>query len=82
MNHAIPNTIECPLIEELMINVHNWEAHENKSYCFDYCELYTAYQIKNNMDVDAGILPQFHDKKSMRDFIDDNGIWAAILVVL
>ncbi len=45
MNHAIPNKIECPLIEELMLTAHNWEAHEKKSCCFDYCELYTVYHI-------------------------------------
>ncbi len=82
MNHAIPTTIECPLIEELMITVQNWEAHENKSCCFDYCELYTAYQISRNLGVDAGIVPHFHDQNTMRDFTDENGIWAAILVVL
>ncbi len=44
--------------------------------------MYTANQIKGNLGADAGIVPLFHDKNVMRDYIDENGIWAALLVVL
>jgi len=79
---AVPTTVECPMIDDLMIPVHHWETYEVKSCCFDYCELYTAYQIKGNLGADAGIVPLFHDKNVMRDFVDENGIWAAVLVIL
>jgi hypothetical protein len=46
VNHlAAPTTVECPMIDDLMIIVHNWDAYDVKSCCFDYCELYTAYII-------------------------------------
>jgi hypothetical protein len=70
------------MIDELRITIHNWEAHKNKSCCFDYCEFYTAFQISSNLGADAGIVPQFPDKNAMHDFADENGIWAAVLVVL
>ncbi len=65
-----------------MITVHNWDAYEVKSFCFDYCELYTAYPIKGYLGADAGIVPLFHDKNVMRDYVDENGIQAAVLVIL
>ncbi len=58
----------------------NWDANEVKSTCFDYCELYTAHRIKGNSGADARIVPLFHDKNVMRDYIDENGLWAAILI--
>jgi hypothetical protein len=69
-----PTTVECPMIDDLMIIVHNWDAYEVKSGCFDYCELYTTYQIKGNLGADAGIVPLFHDKNVMRDYVDVNGV--------
>jgi hypothetical protein len=39
--------------------------------------MYTAYKIKGNEGADAGIVPLFHDKNVMRDYVDENGIWAA-----
>jgi hypothetical protein len=53
-----------------------------KSKCFDYCELYTAHLINSNLGAEAGIIPLFHDKNAMRDYIDENGLWAAILIAL
>ncbi len=83
VNHlAAPTSDECPMIDDLMIIVHNWHAYEIKSCCFDYCELYSAYQMKGNSGADAGIIPLFHDKYVMRYYIDENGIWAAGLYVL
>ncbi len=43
---------------------------------------YTAYQINSNLGANAGIIPLFHNKNVMRDFIDENGLWAAVLVAL
>ena len=60
------------MIEDFMILVHNWDANEVKSSCFDYYELYSAYQIKSNLGADAGIVPLFHDTNVMRDHIDEN----------
>jgi hypothetical protein len=34
------------------------------------------------LGADAGIIPLFHDKNVMRDFSDENGLWAAVLTVL
>ena len=83
MNHlAVPTTVECPIIDDLKITVHNLDACEVKSCCFDYCELYTAYQIKGNLGADAGIVPPFHDKNVMIDYVDEKYIWAAVLVIL
>lgn len=79
---VIPDVIQCPIMAEILIPVHHWDTNENKSHCFDYCELYTAYQIKGNLGADAGIVPLFHDKNAMRDFTDENGLWAAIVTVL
>jgi len=70
---VVPNTIQCIMIEEaFIINVHHWETNDIKSNCFDYCELYTAFRIKDNLGVDAGIIPLFHDKNATRDFNDEN----------
>jgi hypothetical protein len=79
---AIPTTVDCPYIEDLIIPVYDWENRDNKSHCFDFGEMCTAYQIRSNMGADAGIIPLFHDKHVMRDFSDENGIWAAVLVAL
>ncbi len=62
---GIPNTIKCPMLEKVAAKVHNWETNDIKSKCFDYCELYTAYQIKENLGADAGIIPLYHDKKAI-----------------
>ncbi len=70
------------MIEEISINVHHWETNDINSNRFDYCELYTAFQIKDNLGADAGIIPLFHDTNAMRDFSDENGLWAAIVTVL
>jgi hypothetical protein len=75
-------TVPCPMIEDFMIPFHNWDANEVKSSCFDYCDLYSAYQIEISLGADAGIMPLFHDKNAMRDYIDENGVWAAVLDVL
>ncbi len=78
----VPNTIQCPKIEDISINVHHWDAVEIKSNCFDYCELYTAFQIKHNLGADGSIIPLLHDTNAMLDFSDENGLWAAIVTVL
>ncbi len=71
VNHfAARTTVPCPMIEDFMIPVHNWDANEVKSSCFDYYELYSAYQIKSNLGAGVGIVPLFHDKNVMRDYID------------
>jgi hypothetical protein len=70
------------MIDDLIITVHIWDAYEFKSCRFDNRELYTAYQIKGNLGADAGIVPLFHDNNVMRDYVDENGIWAAVLVIL
>jgi len=70
------------MIEEVSINVHHWETNDIKSKCFDYCELYTAFYIKYNLGADAGIIPLVHYKNAMRDFSDENGLWAAIITGL
>ena len=59
------------MIEDFMIRVHNWNANDIKSSCFDYYELYSAYKIKSNLGADAVIVPLFHDKNAMRDYIDE-----------
>ncbi len=41
-----------------------------------------AYQIKSKLGADAGIVPLFHDKNAMRDYIDENGVWAAVQEVM
>ncbi len=44
VNHvSAPTTVPCPVIEDFMILIYNWDANETKSSCFDYCELYSAY---------------------------------------
>jgi len=36
MKHlAAPTLVECPMIDDLMITVHNWDIYEIKSCCFD-----------------------------------------------
>ncbi len=70
------------MIEEVMTKVHHWETNDIKSNCFDYCEFYTAFQIKGNLGVDAGIISLFHDKNAMRDFNDENGLWTTIVTAL
>jgi len=67
---VVSNTIQCPILEEVFTKVHHWETDDIKSNCFDYCELYTAFQIKSNLGADAGIIPLFHDKNALRDFSD------------
>jgi hypothetical protein len=79
---AFPTTVECPNIDDLIIPVYEWDGRDDKSHCIDFGEMYTAYQIKSNLGADAGIIPLFHDKHAMRDFNDENGIWAAVLVAL
>ena len=79
---VVPNSMQCPIIHDISIIVHHWDSNENKAHCFDYCEIYTAFQIKGNLGADAGIIPLFHDKNVMRDFSDENGLWAAVLTVL
>ena len=60
VNHlAAPTTVECPMIEDSMITIHNWDAYEVKSCCFDYCEMYTAYHIKGNLGADAALFRSF-----------------------
>ena len=72
---AVPTTVECPSIDDLIIPVYDWEDRDNKSHCIDFGELNTAYQSSSNLGADAGIIPLFHyDKHVMRDFIDKNGI--------
>ena len=66
----------------MIIPVYDWDNRDDKSHCIDFGELYTAYQIRSNLGADAGIIPLFHDKHIMRDFSDENGIWAAVLVAL
>ncbi len=67
VNHlATPTSVECPMIDDLMITVHYWDSYEIKSCCFDECELDSAYQIKGNLGADASIVPLFHDKTVMR----------------
>ena len=70
---VVPKTIQCPMLEEITTKIRHWETNDIKSNCFDYCELYTAYRIKENLGADAGIIPLFHDKNAMRDFSDENG---------
>jgi hypothetical protein len=72
-----PNIIQCPMLEEVTTKVHHLETNDIKSNGFVYFEMYTAYQIKENLGADAGIIPMFHDKNAMRDFSDENGLWAA-----
>jgi len=79
---VVPNTIQCPMLEEVSTEVHHWETNNIKSNGFDYCELYTAFQIKDNLGADAGIISLFHDKNAMRDSCDENGLWAAIVIAL
>jgi hypothetical protein len=59
---VVLDTIQCPMLEEVTTKVHHWETNDIKSNCFDYCEMYTAFQIKDNLGADAGIIPLFHDK--------------------
>ena len=70
------------MLEEVINKVHYWETNDIKSNCFDYCEMYTAYQIKENLGADAGIIPLFHDKNAKRDFSGENGLWVAIVTAL
>jgi len=79
---VVSNTIQCPMIKEASINVHHWETNDIKSNCFDCCELYMAFQIKDNLGDDAGIIPLFRDKNAMRDFTDASGLCATIVTVL
>ncbi len=65
------------MLEEVTTKVHHWENYDIKSNCFDYCEMYTAYQIKENLGSDVGIISLYHDKYSMRDFSDENGLWGS-----
>jgi hypothetical protein len=68
---AVPTTVECPNIDDLIIPVYDWEDRDNKSHCIDFGELYTAYQIRSNLGADAGIIPLFHDKHVICDFSDE-----------
>ena len=70
------------MIEYVTTKVHHWETKDIKSKCFDYCKLYTDYQITKNLGADAGIIPLFHDKNAMRDFSDENGLWEAYVAAL
>jgi len=79
---VVSDTIQCPMIEEVPIIVHHWGTNDIKLNCYDYCELYTAFHITDNLDADAGIVPLFHDKNAMRDFRDENRLRAAIVTVL
>ncbi len=65
---VVPDTVKCPVFEEIMTKVHHWDTTDTKSNNFDYCELYTAFQIKKNLGADAGIIPLFHDKKCYARF--------------
>ena len=38
---VVPNTIQCPMLEEFSTKVHHWEANDITSNGFDYSELYT-----------------------------------------
>ncbi len=69
---VVPNTIQCPMLEEVSTKVHHWETNDTKSDFFDYCELYTAFQIEGNFGADAGIIPLIHDKNTILDFSDEN----------
>jgi len=40
---VVPNTLQCPMIEDVSINVHHWETNYIKSNYFHYCEMYTAF---------------------------------------
>ena len=77
--YVVPNTIQCPLIDDKFINFHNWETNDIKSNGFDQCELYTIFQIKNNLGADTGIIPMFHDKNDMPDFNDKNCVGELLL---
>ena len=39
---AVPTTVECPNIDDLIILVYDWENRDTKSHCFDFGEMYTA----------------------------------------
>jgi hypothetical protein len=60
--YVVPYTVQCPTIVDIFIIAHHWEINDIKSKCFDCCELYTVFHIKNNLGADAGIVPLFHDK--------------------
>ncbi len=49
IHFVVPNTIQCLVIDEVATKVHHWDTNDIKSNCFDYCELYTAYQIKETL---------------------------------
>jgi hypothetical protein len=74
----VPAQVKSSVINDFLIPVHNWDTNAIKSNCFDYCELHSAYHIKDNLGVGVGIIPLFHDPKAMTDFDDEHGLSLSI----
>ncbi len=76
---VVPLNVPCQMLEDILISIYHWDANEIKSNCFDYCQLYTTFQIKGNLSVNVIIIPLFHDKNAMRNLNDENGLLAVII---
>jgi hypothetical protein len=67
------------LIIFLFIFDHNFS---DKSKCFDYGDFVFAREIEDNIGVDVGIVPTLMDNIPMRDYGDNNNIWAELVNIL
>ncbi len=53
-----------------------------KAHCLDCGDFISPKQIEYNLGIDIGIVSMFWGDVLIRDYIDNNGIWAKTIKIL
>ncbi len=78
---STPLSTECMVVDDLSVQIYNWNASYAKSDCFDWAGVYYHWDIQRNLE---GIprITNYVDEFPLQDPEDKHTIWQAVLAAM